>query len=233
MRSGCSIVMDGWTDITKRPLINIIVTCVDGPFFLRAIDCSGKRKDAAFQFELLRDAIEEVGPENVVQVVTDAATVCRSAGLLVQSTYRHIFWTPCCVHALNNALKDIGKIDWVTTLVSAARDVQMFICNHHTSLAMYRAHSRKEFLKPTDTRYASYFLLLERMLEIQPTLQAMVVTPDWNRWTESKTEEGRRIRLQISDNDWWVNCSYLVSFLRPIVEVIHYTDTDSPSLEEI
>ena len=66
VRSGCSIVMDGWTDITKRPLINIIVTCVDGPFFLRAIDCSGKRKDAAFQFELLRDAIEEVGPENVV-----------------------------------------------------------------------------------------------------------------------------------------------------------------------
>ena len=124
VKSGCSIVMDGWTDITKRPLINIIVTCIDGPFFLRAIDCSGKRKDATFQFELLRDAIEEVGPNNVVQVVTDAAAVCRSAGLLVQSTYRHIFWTPCCMHALNNALKDIEKIDWVTTLVSAARDVQ-------------------------------------------------------------------------------------------------------------
>ena len=98
---------------------------------------------------------------------------------------------------------------------------------------MYRAHSRKEFLKPTDTRYASYFLLLERMLEIQPALQAMVVTPDWNRWTESKTEEGKRIRLQILDNDWWVDCSYLVSFLRPIVKVIRYTNTDTPSLGEI
>jgi len=233
VRLGCSIVMDGWTDIAKRPLINIIVTCRDGPFFLRAIDCSGKRKDASFQFELLRDAIEEVGPANVVQVVTDAAAVCRSAGLLVQSKYKHIFWTPCCVHALNNALKDIGKICWVSTIVLAARDVQMFICNHHTSLAMYRAHSSKEFLKPTDTRYASYFLLLERMLEVQPALQAMVVSPDWNRWTESKTEEGKKIRLQILDNDWWTECSYLVSFLRPIVEVIRYTDTDSPSLGEI
>ena len=38
-RSGCSIVMDGWIDITKRPLINIIVTCIDGPFFLRAVNC--------------------------------------------------------------------------------------------------------------------------------------------------------------------------------------------------
>ena len=88
---GCSIVMDGWTDIAKRPLINIIVTCRDGPYFLRAIDCSGKRKDATFQFELLRDAIEEVGPSNVVQVVIDAAAMCRSTGLLIQGRYKHIF----------------------------------------------------------------------------------------------------------------------------------------------
>jgi hypothetical protein len=40
VREGCSIVMDGWIDIAKRLLINIIVTCIEGPFFLRAIDCS-------------------------------------------------------------------------------------------------------------------------------------------------------------------------------------------------
>ena len=165
--------------------------------------------------------------------MTDAAIVCKSVGLLVQSRYRHIFWTPCCVHAFNNALKDIGKIEWVSSLVLAARDVQMFICNHHTSLAMYRTHSRKEFLKPTDTRYASYYLLLDRMLEVKPALQAMVVTPDWNRWTGSKTNEGKKVRLQILDDDWWADCSYLVSFLHPIVEVIRYGDSDSPSLGEI
>ena len=66
VRFGCSIVMDGWIDIAKHPLINIIVTCRDGPYFLRAIDCFGKHKDATFQFELLQDAIEEVGPSNVV-----------------------------------------------------------------------------------------------------------------------------------------------------------------------
>ena len=49
-RFGCSIVMDGWTDISKHPLINIIVTSTTGQFFLRAIDCSGKRKDEAFQY---------------------------------------------------------------------------------------------------------------------------------------------------------------------------------------
>jgi len=67
--NGCSIVMDGWTDIRQRPLINIIVTGSEGPF-LRAIDCSGKKKDAEFQFVFLKNAIEEVGPSNVVQVNT-------------------------------------------------------------------------------------------------------------------------------------------------------------------
>jgi len=134
-KSGCSIVMDGWTNIQQRPLLNIIVTSESGPYFLRAIDCSGKMKDAGYQFEVLKEAIEEIGPTHVVQVITDAAPVCRSAGLMIQSRYKHIYWTPCCVHALNNALKDIGKIPWIMRIILEAREAQMFICNHHASLA--------------------------------------------------------------------------------------------------
>jgi hypothetical protein len=74
----------------------------------------------------------------VVQIVTDAAHVCKAAGRLVEAAYRHIWWTPCCVHAMNNALKDMGKIGWIRAVVNDARDVQMFICNHHTSHALFR-----------------------------------------------------------------------------------------------
>ena len=162
--TGCSIVIDGWTDIQQRPLLNIIVTSLARPYFLRAIDCGGKLKDATFMFEVLKDAIDEVGPSNVVHVITDATHVCRAAGLMVQSRYRHIFWTPCCVHALNNVLKDIGKISWISKLISNARDAQMFICNHHASLAIYRMKARKQFLKPTERRYVTYFILLVRVL---------------------------------------------------------------------
>eukprot|EP01018_Ginkgo_biloba_P029829 Gb_04337 [translate_table: standard] len=103
---GCSIVMDGWTDICNRPLLNIIVSSTSGPYFFRAIDCLGKEKNTFFLRDVLSAAIDEVGISNVVQVITDAAPVCKAAGLLVQKKYKHIFWTPCCVHALNNALKD-------------------------------------------------------------------------------------------------------------------------------
>lgn len=138
-----------------------------------------------------------------VQIITDAAPVCKRAGKLIEGTYRHIFWTPCCVHALNNALKDIGKIDWVKNVVAEARDLQMFICNHHTSLALFRSFSKKEFLKPADTRYATYFILLQRMIEVQEALQSMVVCVEWKRWPESQTQEGKRLRDKVLDENWW------------------------------
>ena len=80
------------------------------------------------------------------------------------------------MHAMNNALKNMGKIPWIKGIVRDARVVQMFICNHHTSNALFRSFARKEFLKLVETRYASYFILLERMIELQEPLQLMVMT---------------------------------------------------------
>ena len=95
---------------------------------------------------------------------------------------------------MNNALKDMGKIPWIKGIVSDARDVQMFICNHHTSHTFFRSFTRKEFQKPVENQYASYFILLERMIELQEPLQLMVMTNEWNRWDGSRTEQGFRVK---------------------------------------
>eukprot|EP01018_Ginkgo_biloba_P032313 Gb_32272 [translate_table: standard] len=99
--TGVSIVSDGWTDARNRPLINVIVVCPKGSMFLNALDCNGELKDGTFIANILIDAIERVGPSNVVQVITDNASVCKAVGLLVEARYDNIFWTPCVVHSLN------------------------------------------------------------------------------------------------------------------------------------
>lgn len=66
-------------------------------------------KHVDFQYEVIKNAIKEIGPINVVHVITDATTIFRLAGSMIQSKYKHLFWTPYCVHTLNNVLKDIGK----------------------------------------------------------------------------------------------------------------------------
>jgi hypothetical protein len=128
-------------------LINVIAICPQGAMFLKAIDCSGVEKDATFISTILIDAIESVGPHNVVQVITDNAQVCRAAGLIVEGQYDHIFWTPCAVHSLNLMLAKIGEIEWINEIYVASKEIQMFITNHSMSQAIYRGFAKLELLK--------------------------------------------------------------------------------------
>eukprot|EP01018_Ginkgo_biloba_P032215 Gb_18618 [translate_table: standard] len=94
--TGVSIISDGWTDARNRPLINVIAICPKGLMFLNAMDCNGEMIDATFIANILIDAKESVGPSNVVQVITDNARVCKTAGLLVEARYDNIFWNSLC-----------------------------------------------------------------------------------------------------------------------------------------
>lgn len=105
---GVSIVTDGWTDAQRRPLINFMAASGSGPMFLKAIDGSGEYKDKHYIANLILTTIDDVGPQNVVQIITDNAPVCKAAGSIVESIHPHIFWTPCVVHTLNLALKNIS-----------------------------------------------------------------------------------------------------------------------------
>ncbi|KAG6514091.1 hypothetical protein ZIOFF_024431 [Zingiber officinale] len=77
-QKGVSICSDGWSDVQRRPLINIMVVCESGPMFFKAINCEGEYNDKTFISKLLINAINEVRHHNVVQVVTDNALVCKT-----------------------------------------------------------------------------------------------------------------------------------------------------------
>ncbi|KAL5183949.1 hypothetical protein HKD37_17G047737 [Glycine soja] len=106
-QKGVSIVSDGWSDPQRRSLINFMVVTESGPMFLKAIDCSNEIKDKDFIAKHMREVIMEVGDSNVVQIVTDNAAVCKAAGLIIEAEFPSIYWTPCVIHTLNLALKNI------------------------------------------------------------------------------------------------------------------------------
>ena len=115
---------------------------------MKAVDCEGKQKDAQFIANILIEAIEFVGAENVVQVITDNATVCKAMGLTVEDKYQHIFWTHCTVHSLNLMLSKMGtQIEWMRLIFEEAKEIQAFITNHHMSQGIYREFAKLELLK--------------------------------------------------------------------------------------
>ena len=84
-----------------------MATSEGGPIFLKSIDGTMKYKDRYCMTRLYKEAIIEVGVENVVQFIIGNDSVCKVEGLLPENDYPHIFWTPCVVHMLNLSLKNV------------------------------------------------------------------------------------------------------------------------------
>ena len=75
-----SIMSDGWTDRKGRTLVNFLVNCSKGTMFMESINASSIIKTGEKMFELLGKWVDQVGEENVVQVITDSHSSDKIAG---------------------------------------------------------------------------------------------------------------------------------------------------------
>jgi Protein of unknown function (DUF 659) len=124
------LMSDGWTDGKNRFIINFLVNSPMRTVFLKSVDSSSDFKDAKKLFSILDKIIEEIGEENVVQVVTDSASVYVSAGELLMAKRKKIFWNPFAAHVMNLMLEDIGKLSIFKDAISKKKRVCKFIYNH-------------------------------------------------------------------------------------------------------
>nr|CAD1831681.1 unnamed protein product [Ananas comosus var. bracteatus] len=83
--NGCSIMTDTWTDKRGRNLMNLVVNCELGTSFLRSIESSSEVHDGPFIFKLVSSCIDEIGEENVVQVISDNASANMAAANLLRA----------------------------------------------------------------------------------------------------------------------------------------------------
>ena len=140
--TGCSLVCDGWSNIQRRPLINIMVVSPRGETFIRAIDSTGKIKSGAYITDVLNDIINEIGANNVVQVVMDNAKNCRLAGRIINERYPHIYPTGYNTHNMNLVLKDWYTSEdttWFANIINMCRKVVKFILKRQRVLDIYRS----------------------------------------------------------------------------------------------
>lgn len=89
-KTGCTLMADGWKDRRERSIINFLVNCPKGSMFLDSVDASDFVKTGEKMCELLSEKIELIGPERVVQVVTDNAANMKLAGKTNDDTYSHL-----------------------------------------------------------------------------------------------------------------------------------------------
>jgi len=78
---------DGWTGGVNRTLINFLVNCPKGTVFIKFVDDFGASKTGELLYKLFREVVLYIGPENVVQIVTDNAANYVVANKLLEKEF--------------------------------------------------------------------------------------------------------------------------------------------------
>ncbi|KAL6314581.1 hypothetical protein AAG906_026921 [Vitis piasezkii] len=155
---GCSIMSDGWIDGKSRCLVNFLVNSPAGTWFMKSIDASDTIKNGELMFKYLDEVVEEIGEENVVQVITDNA-----------SNY------------------DIGKLNVHATTLSRARQVVKFIYGHTWVLSLMRTFTKNhELIRPKNYTVCYAFLTLQSIYKQKQALIAMFSSEKWCSSTWAK-----------------------------------------------
>nr|GEU74151.1 hAT dimerization domain, ribonuclease H-like domain protein [Tanacetum cinerariifolium] len=207
---GVTIMSDSWSDPTRKPLINFMATSGNGPLFLKAVNCFGEVKDRFFIVDLMKKVINEIGHQNVMQIITDNAENCKAAGKLIESQFPHIYWTPCVVHTLNPAVKNIcspsnvetnalayEQCNWIKDVHGDALAIKNFIMNHNMRLSIFSKFTPLRLLSVADTHFTSIIVMLKRLKLIKTGLQAMVISKEWSSYREDDTVKANFVKKSL------------------------------------
>jgi len=198
-----------------------MVVNMSGPMFLKSINASDEIKDKDFIARHMRDVIMEVRPNNVVQIITDNAVVCKAAGMLIELEFPSIYWTPCIVHTLNLALKNVcaaknteknsvvyDQCFWISQIIDDATFIKHFIVGHSMRISMFNRFNSLKLIFVAPTRFASTIIMLKRFKSLKKGLQEMVISNEWSSYKEDNVTKAQSVKEFLFDDNWWMKVDY-------------------------
>ncbi|KAM0919152.1 hypothetical protein ACQ4PT_008394 [Festuca glaucescens] len=232
---GCTLMSDGWTDMSGRHLMNFLANSPEGTFFLGTANVSAESVDANLVAKLLGEQIEAIGPENVVQVVSDNGSNYKAGGRLLMEKYLTLYWTPCAAHCLDLMLEDIGKIKEFSDCIAKAKRTRRFIYAHTRLLDLMRSlNGKKDIVRPGATRFATSFLTLTSMWSQRQSLKAMFVSAQWFASKLKVTEAGKAAEKTVLSQPFWNSVENCMRASQPLLRVLRIVDGDEiPAMPEI
>ncbi|KAF1898697.1 hypothetical protein Lal_00028203 [Lupinus albus] len=222
-KTGCTLIVYGWTDRSKRTLINFLVYCPKGTVFIKSVDASHASKTADLLFKLFKKVVMYADNEDIVDIVTNNAVNYFVAGTLLEKDFPHLFWCPC----VNLKFQDIGKLPEVTDTVSHAANITKYLYNHcHLLHLMMQITHGKEILCPTPTRFATNFIALQSILAQKDALRALVTYREWINLVYFKDVKAEKCMEQVLDSNIWKQYADIVKIIESLIHVLRIVESD-------
>ncbi|XP_057546877.1 uncharacterized protein LOC130825589 isoform X2 [Amaranthus tricolor] len=227
--TGCSIMADSWKNSQGRILINFLVSCPRGVYFVYLVDATDVVDDPSSLFKLLDQVVEEIGEENVVQVVTQNTPNYKAAGKMLEDKRKTLFWTPCVAYSIDRVLEDFLKIKIVGECIEKAQKVTKFIYNRTWLLNLMKKEftGRQDILRPAITKYAANFISLQGVFDHRISLKRMFQSSKWLLCRYSRSEEGKEVEKIVLNASFWKKMQHVLKSVEPVLQALHKVDSNS------
>lgn len=232
--TGCSIIADTWTDHKSRALINFFVSSPSGTFFHKTVDASQYFKTGKYLADLFDSVIQDVGPDNVVQVIVDNPMNYVNVGNHIMHNYNTIFWTPCAAYCLNLIFEDISRVDWVNRCILQAQSITKFIYNNTWVLDLMRKFTGgQEIVRTSIYKSASSFLSLQSILKHKSRLKHMFNGPEYAASPYASKPHSIACMNIIEDGEFWRAVEELAAVCEPLLKVLRDVSGGKPAVGSV
>ncbi|KAH1130964.1 hypothetical protein J1N35_002342 [Gossypium stocksii] len=220
-KTGCSIIVEQCRTKNGRVLLSFLVYCPQATVFMKSVDASHAVYSADYLFELLKQVIEEVGSENVVQVITNCEEPYLFTGKRLMESFPSLYWAPCLAHCVDLMLQDFSNLEWINEKIEQAKSLTRFIYNQSSVLNMMRKFtSGNDVVEPALTCFATNFSTLKRMADLKLNLQAMVNSQDWLECPYAKKPGGQVMSDIVNNRSFWNSCVLIARITYPLLRVL-------------
>jgi len=227
-RTGCTIMSNGWTDKKRRSICNFLVNSRKGTVFLYSLDTSDISKTANKVLKMLDDAVEFVGEESVLQVVTNNAANFKAGGELLMQKREHFYWTPCAAHCIDLIFEDFEKqLKVHQTTIKKGRRITTYIYGRSMLITILKKFTNgRDLIRPRMTRFATTYFTLACLYEMKTSLMTMFNFEEWKTNKFGTSQEGRKVQNVVLDSRFWKNVSICLKVAAPLIVVLRLVDSD-------
>ncbi|GBG72723.1 hypothetical protein CBR_g12292 [Chara braunii] len=235
--TGCTLMTDGATDQRNKPIMNFIAASQSGPILIRIINMSARDKTGVSLAEIWEGVIrDDIGVENVNAICTDNAEVMKAAASILQDhpdpAIARIPWIPCAAHCLSLLLRDIAARPWATEVMKRAHKIIKFMRNKQKALHIHRtAKGALDLTRPTDIRFGTAYMMLERLYEQRIVLDGVVSFDQWRdaRWAGDACLDEPEVRRLCRSDWWWQQFKKVMDVMEPYYTFLRAMDFDGSS----
>ncbi|KAL9237386.1 hypothetical protein vseg_011940 [Gypsophila vaccaria] len=216
-RTGCTIIADTWTDNKSKAVINFLVASPSRTFFHKSVDASSYYKNVKSLADLFDSVIQEIGSENVVQIIIDGALSYSGVANHILQTYGTVFVSPCASHCVNMILDDFCRIDWVNRCVIQAQTITRYIYNNTILLELMKKFtSGQDVIRTGVTKPVSNFLSLQALFRQRSKLKQMFNSPEYS----ANSVCGNKPQAILEDNEFWRAVEECVAISEPFLRIL-------------